>query len=183
VHATQVTRRLADLIGAEATLLPAPGVVGSRNARDVLMKDRFVREALDLFGQVTIALVGIGATEPSRALASSGNSFSPQEIKFLASRGAVGDICLRFFDSTGGQVVTELNDRVISMGFDQLHAVRRVVGVAGGKRKTNAILGALVGKLVNVLITDLATANRLLEAEAAPEAAQARPSRRAGRMR
>jgi len=183
VHATQVTRRLADLIGAEATLLPAPGVVGSRDARDVLMKDRFVREALDLFGQVSIALVGIGATEPSRALASSGNSFSPQEIKLLAGKGAVGDICLRFFDATGRQVVTELNDRVISMGLDQLRAVRRVVAVAGGKRKTNAILGALAGKLVNVLITDLSTAERLLEAELATEAASARPSRKAGRMR
>jgi DNA-binding transcriptional regulator LsrR (DeoR family) len=183
VHATQVTRRLADLIGAETTLLPAPGVVGSRDARDVLMKDRFVREALDLFGQVTIALVGIGATEPSRALASSGNSFSPQEIKLLASKGAVGDICLRFFDANGRQVITELNDRVISMGFDQLRAVRRVVGVAGGKRKTNAILGALAGKLVNVLITDLATAERLLEAELAAEAAPVRPSRKAVRMR
>jgi DNA-binding transcriptional regulator LsrR (DeoR family) len=85
VHATQVTRRLADLIGAEATLLPAPGVVGSRDAREILMKDRFVREALDLFARVTIALVGIGATEPSRALASSGNIFSPQEIS--SSRG------------------------------------------------------------------------------------------------
>jgi DNA-binding transcriptional regulator LsrR (DeoR family) len=183
VHATQVTRRLADLIGAEATLLPAPGVVGSRDARDVLIKDRFVREALDLFGKVTIALVGIGATEPSRALASSGNSFSPQEIKLLAAKGAVGDICLRFFDAAGRQVVTELNDRVISIGFDQLRLVRRVVGVAGGKRKTNAILGALAGKLVNVLITDLATAQRLLETDIATEAAPARPSRKVGRMR
>jgi len=48
-HATQVTRRLADLIGGEATLLPAPGVVGSKSCAHVLMKDRFVREALDLF--------------------------------------------------------------------------------------------------------------------------------------
>jgi DNA-binding transcriptional regulator LsrR (DeoR family) len=162
VHATQVTRRLADLIGGEATLLPAPGVVGSRNARDVLMKDRFVREALDLFPKVTLALVGIGATEPSRALASSGNVFSPQEIKLLAGKGAVGDICLRFFDSGGREVLTQLNDRVISMELDQLRAVKRVVGVAGGRRKTNAVRGALAGKLVNVLITDLASAERLL---------------------
>jgi len=183
VHATQVTRRLADLIGAEATLLAAPGVVGSRDARDVLIKDRFVREALDLFDQVTIALVGIGATEPSRALASSGNIFSPQEIKLLASKGAVGDICLRFFDSAGRPVATELNDRVISMGLDQLHAVRRVVGVAGGKRKTNAILGALAGKLVNVLITDLATAERLLAAGKASEAVPERGSRKAVKAR
>ena len=67
---------------------------------------------------------------------------------------------------------------MISMGLDQLHAVRRVVGVAGGKRKTNAILGALAGKLVNVLITDLATAERLL---AAGKAAEAVPSRGSGK--
>ena len=183
VHATQVTRRLADLVGAEATLLPAPGVVGSRDARDVLMMDRFVREALNLFDRVTIALVGIGATEPSRALASSGNIFSPQEIKVLVNKGAVGDICLRFFDAAGRPVATELNDRVISIGFDQLRAVRRVVGVAGGRRKTSAILGALAGKLVNVLITDLATAERLLAAGKTAEAVPERGSRKAVRIR
>jgi DNA-binding transcriptional regulator LsrR (DeoR family) len=175
VHATQVTRRLADLVGGEATLLPAPGVIGSKNARDVLMKDLFVREALDLFPKVTLALVGIGATEPSRALASSGNVFSPQEIRLLAGKGAVGDICLRFFDAAGRQVITELNDRVISMELAQLRAVRRVVGVAGGRRKISAIHGALVGKLVNVLITDLASAKRLL-VEKFPIVAGAIPS-------
>jgi DNA-binding transcriptional regulator LsrR (DeoR family) len=179
VHATQVTRRLADLIGGEATLLPAPGVVGSRNAREVLMKDRFVREALDLFGTVTIALVGIGSTEPSRALASSGNSFSPQEIKLLSGKGAVGDICLRFFDAGGRAVITELNDRVISMELDQLRAVRRVVGVAGGRRKMNAIRGALAGKLINVLITDLASAERLLADSAGSEPVTANGNARA----
>ena len=169
VHATQVTRRLADLIGGEATLLPAPGIVGSRGARDVLMKDRFVRECLELFPKVTLALVGIGATEPSRALASSGNVFSAQELKVLAGKGAVGDICLRFFDASGRAVITELNERVISMDLDRLRAVRRVVGVAGGSRKTNAIRGALAGKLINVLITDLATGERLLAESAAAE--------------
>jgi DNA-binding transcriptional regulator LsrR (DeoR family) len=162
VHATQLTRRLAGLIGGEATLLPAPGVVGSKKARDVLLADRFVRGALDLFPAVTLALVGIGALEPSRALASSGNVFSPEELKTLAARGAVGDICLRFFDRAGRQVVTGLNERVISMELDQLRAVRRVIGVAGGRRKSTAIRGALAGKLVTVLVTDLVCAEQLL---------------------
>jgi DNA-binding transcriptional regulator LsrR (DeoR family) len=181
VHATQVTRRLADLIGGEATLLPAPGVVGSRNARDVLMEDRFVREALDLFPKVTLALVGIGATEPSRGLASSGNVFSPQEIKVLADKGAVGDICLRFFNVAGREMITELNDRVISMELAQLRAVRRVVGVAGGRRKTSAIRGALAGKLVNALITDLASAERLLAESSAVESGMTDGSGRAAK--
>ncbi len=134
------------------------------------MKDRFVREALDLFPKVTLALVGIGATEPSRALASSGNVFSSEEIRQLAAKGAVGDICLRFYDIAGRQVTTPLNDRVISMELDQLRAVRRVVAVAGGRRKTAAIRGALAGKLVNALITDLGTAERLLTSVDQPQA-------------
>jgi DNA-binding transcriptional regulator LsrR (DeoR family) len=162
VHAAQLTRRLADLLGGVATLLPAPGVVGSSDARKVLMNDRFVREVVSTFPTITLALVGVGATEPSRALASSGNVFSSQELKRLSSKGAVGDICLRFFDSEGKPVVTELNDRVISIEVDQLRKIKRVVAVAGGRRKVAAIRGALLGKLVNVLITDLTTAEQLL---------------------
>jgi DNA-binding transcriptional regulator LsrR (DeoR family) len=173
VHATQLTRRLADLIGGTATLLPAPGIVGSAEARQILMRDQFVREVFDLFPSVTLALVGIGAIEPSRALVSSGNIFSSQELKLLAGKGAVGDICLRFFDQAGHQVATELNGRVISIELDQLRRAQRVVGVAGGPRKIAAIRGALAGRLVNVLITDLRTAERLLAEPAADRAGAA----------
>lgn len=166
VHATNVTRRLANLLSAEATLLPAPGVVGSPEAKRVLMRDQFVQEAMAWFRSVSVALVGIGAVEPSKMLAASGNVFSNQELKLLSNKGAVGDICLRFFDAAGQPVVTPLNDRVISMELSELRKVPRVIGVAGGRRKTGAIRGALAGKLINVLITDRATAERLLKLSA-----------------
>jgi len=162
MHATNVTRRLANLISAEMTLLPAPGVVGSAQAKRILMQDPFVQQALRQFKSVTLALVGIGAVEPSKMLAASGNVFSRDELKLLSSKGAVGDICLRFFDAAGRPVNTPLNERVISMELEQLKRVPRVIGVAGGKRKTAAIRGALEGKWINVLITDRAMAERLL---------------------
>jgi DNA-binding transcriptional regulator LsrR (DeoR family) len=162
-HATHLTRRLANLVAGTATLLPAPGVVGSPEAKRVLRRDRYVQEATALFRSVTLALVGIGAIEPSKMLAASGNVFSPQELEVLRSRGAVGDICLRFFDATGTPVSTPLDDRVISIELQELRRVGRVVGIAGGLRKTAAIRGALRGGLVNVLITDRSTAERLLQ--------------------
>ena len=162
VHATHLTRRFANLVGGTATLLPAPGVVGSLDAARVLMKDRYVEEALRLIDTVTLALVGIGSIEPSRMLAESGNVFSPKELKSLVSQGAVGDICLRFFDKSGAPVDTPLEGRVIGMDLAQLRHAQRVVGVAGGARKTAAIHGALAGRLVSVLITDCHTARRLL---------------------
>ena len=175
VHATHLTRRFANLVGGAATLLPAPGVVGSAQARRVLLRDPFVREAIGLMSSVTLALVGIGAIEPSRMLAASGNVFSEAELETLRREGAVGDICLRFFNADGIPVVTPLNDRVLGMDFTQLHKTPRVVGVAGGSRKTAAIRGALSGNLVNVLITDRNTAARLTKrvAQAIPPAAQA----------
>jgi DNA-binding transcriptional regulator LsrR (DeoR family) len=169
VHATNLTRRFAKLVGGSATLLPAPGVVGSAEARRVLLRDRFVQEALGLIDSVTLALVGIGSIEPSRMLAQSGNVFSPKELQTLGSLGAVGDICLRFFDKSGNPVVTPLDGRVIGMDLRQLRKAQRVVGVAGGRRKTMAIRGALEGRLISVLITDRHTAIRLLANEKEPK--------------
>jgi DNA-binding transcriptional regulator LsrR (DeoR family) len=162
VHATHLTRRFANLVGGTATLLPAPGVVGSADAARVLLSDRYVQEALGLIGTVTLALVGIGGIEPSRLLAASGNVFSASELQTLRNKNAVGDICLRFFDAQGAPVITPLNNRVIGMKLEQLRNVNRVVGVAGGRRKVGAIRAALIGRLINVLITDRATARALL---------------------
>jgi len=169
INATQLTQRLAGAIGGRPVLLPAPGVVGSAKARDILLQDQFVKDALSLFNVLDVALVGIGAVDPSRGLASSGNSFSPQELKTLKASGAVGDICLRFFDSHGRPIKTPLNQRVIGIDLPGLKKCKRVVGVAGGERKRSAILGALRGQWINVLITDRNTAEFLMTSEAKKE--------------
>jgi len=161
-HAARLTGRLADLIHGRVTPLPAPGVVGSANSMRVLLEDQFVGKALGLFDRVTLALVGIGAVEPSKLLASSGNIFSPQELEMLRQANAVGDICLRFFDAAGKPVHTPLDKRVIGMNLEQLQKVKRAVGIAGGERKFAAIKGALKGHWINILITDRYTAERLI---------------------
>lgn len=162
VYASRLIDRLASLVRGEAVLLPAPGVVSSPDAVSILRSDPYVRQAIDLFGEVTIALVGIGTVEPSGLLASSGNIYSPAELAMLQSAGAVGDVCLHFFDGEGKPVETPLDERVIGMSLEQLRHAKRAVGIAGGKRKLAAIRGALLGKWINVLITDRATAEGLL---------------------
>ncbi|UCD53042.1 MAG: hypothetical protein JSW27_10455, partial [Phycisphaerales bacterium] len=162
-HAVYLANQLATLVRGEVTYLTAPAIVGSKEARDILLKDPYVRGGIELFDKVTLALVGIGAVEPSPLLASSGNIFSPEEQAVLRECGAVGDVLVRFFDRHGRSVNTPLDDRVIGMSLEQLKRVRRSVGVAGGKRKHEAIRGALEGGLINVLITDRFTAERLIQ--------------------
>lgn len=160
-HATRLTSRLAQLVNGDSVYLPISGILATEAARDVLMADAVVQEALGLFDQVTTALVGIGAIDPSPLLAQSGNIFSQQELALLRQQQAVGDILLRFFDRNGHLVETGLEKRVISMSLEQLTKVSRAVGVAGGSRKYAAILGALRGRWINILVTDQFTARRL----------------------
>ena len=162
-HAAHLTRRMASLVRGTATFLPAPGITGSAEMTRVYLEDPYVRPAIACFEQVTLALVGIGTVEPSKLLTSSGNIFNAEELALLRERGAVGDICLRFFDQNGAPVITPLNDRVIGMRLEQLRNVPRSVGIAGGKRKLQAIQGALAGRWINVLVTDSRTAAALVD--------------------
>jgi DNA-binding transcriptional regulator LsrR (DeoR family) len=162
MHAARLSSRLADLVNGSVVYLPAPGVVGTEAALKVLMEDQYVKEAIDLFNRVTLALVGIGAVEPSRLLTLSGNIFTQEEQDDLKKHGAVGDILMRFFDVQGVPVESSFNHRVISMQLEQLKQVDRSIGIAGGVRKYPAILGALNGHWINVLITDRSTAEKLV---------------------
>jgi DNA-binding transcriptional regulator LsrR (DeoR family) len=164
-HATQLTTRLARLTGGEPKLLTVQGVTSSREAKLLMMADPFVRETIDLFGAISLAIVGIGAVEPSELLARSGNIFSSRELADLAEAGAVGDISLRFFDLKGNTVKTPLDERVIGVSLEELAKVDRVVALAGGEKKTAAIAGALRVGVIDTLVTDKFTAQRLIDLE------------------
>ena len=161
-HAARLTQRFAELTGAHPSFLLAPGIAASPQAREAFLEDQFVREAMSALDDVSLALVGIGALEPSSLLQRSGNIFAAEELAALGERGAVGDICLRFFDADGAPVSSSLDQRVIGISAEQLRRIDRCVGVAGGERKYAAILGALRGGWINVLITDRGTAERLI---------------------
>lgn len=161
-HANNLTGRLAKLTHAVPQLLSTQGVAGSAAARTALLQDRFVQETVAEFSRVTMALVGVGAVEPSRLLRTSGNVFTGAELEELTRLGAVGDICLHFFDDAGRDVESSLTARVIGISLEQLRRVRRVVAVAGGQRKVRALQGVLRSGIVAVLITDNFTAEALV---------------------
>ncbi|RPE62907.1 DNA-binding transcriptional regulator LsrR (DeoR family) [Pacificibacter maritimus] len=164
-HATQLTSRLARLTGAEAHLLNAPGVAQSREAKLVLLSDPYVRETMDMFGKLSLTIVGIGAIEPSTMLARSGNVFSSRELEEIKDAGGIGEISLRFFDADGAFVKTPLDERVIGMTLEAQKDVDRVIALAGGQAKTDAIRAALKTGIIDLLITDKFTAERLTDSK------------------
>lgn len=159
--ATRLTGRLAQVTGGSAVYLPAPGLVASAATRDGLVADQAIADVLRAWDHLTLLLAGIGSLEPSPLLRQSGNAIAETEMTHLRRLGAVGDVCLRFFDAHGEHITTPFENRLIGIDADTLRHVPRRVAVAGGDRKYNAVRAALLGHWINVLITDHHTADRL----------------------
>lgn len=165
LQATRLIGLFAQSTGASPVFMPAPGMLGSAAARDSLAGDPTVSAVMELWPRLTMVLVGIGSLEPSPLLRESGNALPAADQDLLRSLGAVGDICLRFFDADGRPLRSAVDDRVIGISADGLRAVPRRIAAAGGARKHAAIRAALRGGWVNVLITDVDEAHRLLAAD------------------
>lgn len=162
-YATRLTEGLAHLTGARPVFLAAPGLVADRAVRDALVADPNIASVMKAYGRLTMLVAGIGSLEPSPLLQRSGNAIGELEQKQLRRLRAVGDICLHFFDASGAAIASELDQRVIGISAEALRAVPRRIAIAGGRRKFTAIRAALRGGWIDVLITDLGTAERLAE--------------------
>ncbi len=164
-HATDISRRLSQLLNAKLTLLPAPGIVRSVQAKEVLMDDPQVKNALNLFPRIDSLYVGIGSLETNPVLDGKSEEISESNGREIFDSEAIGDIALRFFDTKGKEVDTALKDLVIGVSPEEMTQIDTVVGIAGGSEKAKVVHAALTGKNVNVLISDSMTAEKVLEIE------------------
>ena len=161
-QANRLLGELATLIGASPTFVPAPGLVGGAAMRQSLLEDPAMENVAAHWKDLTMALVGIGSLQPSALLQQSGNAIDPADQTTLLELGAVGDVCTRFFDGAGHLVHSDLDSRVVGIDPDTFRTIPRRIGLAGGRRKHDAIRAAIAGNWVNVVVTDLSTARSLL---------------------
>jgi DNA-binding transcriptional regulator LsrR (DeoR family) len=160
---TRLTEGLARACHARPVFLLGPGVVATPNARQTLLRDPHFAEVVAFYDQLSMVVMGIGSlSRPSRLLRETSAVISAETQEELRRLGAVGDVCLRFFDEDGKPVPSSLDARVLGIGVDQLRRTPRKVAVAGGARKFTAIRGALRGRWIDTLITDRGVAERLV---------------------
>lgn len=116
------------------------------------MISKVTQQTKDRWGEVNVALMGIGGVGKNSTVFSS-ELFEEEELEHLLSRGAVGDIGLHFFDINGKLVDKQLDKRVLGVNLEELREIPRLIAVAGGKKKRKAIKGALNSNLIDILIT------------------------------
>ena len=155
-----VTTRLAAITGGTALVLPAPFLCDSEEDALVVLRQRLVRETLEVARAADHAIVSLGECTPEALLFTSG-VLSDSEARALLQSGAVADTTGKFLREDGSLADTHLNRRAPSIGLEDLHAtdVTLLAAGAGKARATRAVLRA---GFVDRLVADEGLARALL---------------------
>jgi DNA-binding transcriptional regulator LsrR (DeoR family) len=157
----EVALRIAEKTGSKYFLLPAPLFADSADERRQWCNHRLYRVIEDLSGQADATFVGVGEFGASCPLLRDG-FLSRKEVADLCASGAAGEILGWAFDHQGRLLRGPIAARVTSIPL-RSPPERPVVAFAAGRRKSEAVRGALLGQLITGLVTDEVCARLLLD--------------------
>jgi len=154
--------RAVEKLGGDTYFLNAPFILDTIDLAQALRRNRSVEETLLKARECDVALVGIGTTSQEREIYYEAGYMLEGDMEYLLSEGVVGEICGLHFTVDGTTTAAEYEKRLITVDRATLLGIPDRIGIAGGNRKIDAILGALRSGLVNILVTDYLVAEELL---------------------
>ena len=156
-----LVRRAGRLSGGGRRVFFAPLVMPDAAAAEAVRRDPAVRATLEAVDQVSVAVVGVGAWAQGQSTIY--DAVDEDCRRRVSDAGVVGEAVGACFDAHGHLVRTCLSERLIALSAEQLRAIDRVVAVAHGPGKVEALRAAMSGGLVNGLVTTYDTAQALLD--------------------
>lgn len=158
-----LAQRIIDKYNGTASILTAPFMCQSEELCQAIKKEPAIQSILEASHDLDMTLVGIGEEPIRNADHLSDYPFEPSTINELVDAHAVGDICGNFFDINGQLCDTPIKNRIVSIDIHDLPSHKQVIGIGGGQQKVRSIIGALNGGYLHTLITDVQTAEKVLE--------------------
>lgn len=158
-----VVQRLAHKLKCKGYFLNAPYIVDKPETVEALMQNESIKEAMELAKKSDVALLGIGTNDLNYSTYYNAGYLKLQEMQGLISEGAVGNVCSLFFDVNGNSTGLNFEQRSFTIKKADLENIPVRIGMAGGPGKINAILGALRGDYVNIMVTDDYSAREIMK--------------------
>jgi DNA-binding transcriptional regulator LsrR (DeoR family) len=146
---------------------PLPGTMLKSSNRYAAPYASLRAKVFQLARRADVALVGISACTPSGESGTFVEIMKKHKtnVSWLKKNGVIGELCNRPYDINGTDMFSRIPGLRSYLDGIELAELRRlvdskkkVIAVAGGKRKANAIRVALQNKYANILITDVETA-------------------------
>jgi DNA-binding transcriptional regulator LsrR (DeoR family) len=153
---------IADMVKARSFPMPLPVIAPTPRERQLLLAQPLIEETIALASRADITFIGIGDLGPEAPLYLDG-FITKAELVALQKAGGVTEIVGWAYDADGKLIDGLTNDRVMSAPLPSRER-SLVVALAKGDKKLPGIKAALSRRLINGLITDELTAEKLLRA-------------------
>ena len=159
-HANSIAEEFSLNTESVAYTLNVPSVMQSQVARDMLVMEPGIQALLKMGTVCDVAIVGIGQAETGASNVLAGG-LTEQDIFDLKEIGAVGSMCVSYFDRNGKLLHPEIEKRMIGQPLESVKGAK-TIAVAIGKSKLAAIDAALKTGYVDVFMTNVETAQHII---------------------
>lgn len=163
VQSNRIAQEFAKKFGGTYTQFLSPAVFSEKRVMEYFLKEKSVSFIFDDFRKLDTVIMGIGTPRRTESTLVRAGYITEKELEKFAEDGLVGDIALHFFDENGNtEKFRKFNERVAGMPPEMIRKVRNRIGIAGGEHRAEAIRGAIKGGYINMLITNIDAAEKLL---------------------
>lgn len=162
VKSDDIARMLADKLDCGCYMFYAPVLVDHPETKTMLMQERTVQKTYEWMRKCDVALFGVGQLTEESTMFQRG-FLKKKDIDQLRADGFVGDLCMNPVRIDGSWNDNCIQDRVNTAEMDIIKDIPTVIAIAGGADKTDAIIGCLNSGVVDILITDDLSAERIVK--------------------
>ncbi len=158
-----VIRRVAEKLVAPYFPMPVPVISDTLEERAFYNHLRPVQAVVALVAQADVTFVGVGQMTDDAPLVVDG-FVTHQEMAEFQRQGAAGEIASWVYDDQGNYIASDRDGLVGAVRVEPNRA-KPVIGVSAGSSKVRALRAALVGRILNGIVTDESTAAAILAAD------------------
>ena len=154
IQSNNIAANLASKIGARYKLLHVPDNL-EKDTLDTVLKIPVIKDVVETIDNMDILVFGIGRSDNMAER----RNLPDEKIEQLHRDGAVSEAFGHYFDIEGKEI---WESPTVGLSIDTFKKVPRVIAVAGGKDKAEAIMSVLSLRDKITLITDEGAAKEII---------------------
>ena len=155
----ELVQRLGRMGGGRTWPMWAPLVVDSAATASGLRRQPEIADAMRMADSLDLAVVAIGAWAPN--LSTVWNRVDNSVRQDGIARGAIAECSGRLIAADGSAVIAELDARILSVTVKQLQRTPKVIAVAQGEARADAVRACIAAGIVSTLVIDESLARAL----------------------
>lgn len=154
-QANSIVATFAKKLGGTYRLLFVPDSL-EKEALEYILKNEDMKESLNLIDSMNLLIFGIGRADTMAKR----RNLPKEKVDELISKGAVAEAFGHYFDINGNEI---WEYKTIGLSLSKFKSLEKVIAIAGGEEKAEAIISITKLNENMTLITDEAAARKIIE--------------------